>query len=562
MLKTKNKYLYEHLSLIVKAYEEELGKMTSRDAILVMAHSPLAASRELLHGSLEAMQMNYKRRKSSSKKSNNSKLSSSSKGPNFEISVKENTPEKNTGYLPQVPVIPSVIIDPTGLSENTEMNMVGQDSWIDLSRVEFDDDMKNLTGVDDLNSYLSECFNCDLRVKFDWQLKPIDLVLPIVDFLDQINDALDQLESQLNPFKSLEELCNILNGINWLCLPDLISLLMALKMLFMKYMTFQLKLNLDWTVLLGPLLKFILDALASLIQAIAGVLLGPIECVLGVLRTISQFEQALVNTGNAAVAFEQRFAERIRQGKSLLSKDPTVLDEETTFDLQKIMKQVSVKDGTGGTNSTKRVIIDGTDIEVVDLEAPRPPSLSVKSSSEDLGADVAVDPFAFLSGISLNDTVTLPEALKDPRFHTSHWTIKMIMAVEEAKQYIIDLVSRIVGSLNSIKGLVAGSLSLQIGNLGLLLFIKDMISLVLLVYALIKQGQGITDWCEELEKNPEILEKVFPNAKAFYSENERAVVLQQGEEILGKVYTCSSQRVSPQNNMITSWISELKEGRQ
>jgi diketogulonate reductase-like aldo/keto reductase len=59
MLKTKNKYLYEHLSLIVKAYEEELSKMTSRDAILVMAHSPLAASRELLYGSLEDMQMNY-----------------------------------------------------------------------------------------------------------------------------------------------------------------------------------------------------------------------------------------------------------------------------------------------------------------------------------------------------------------------------------------------------------------------------------------------------------------------------------------------------------------------
>jgi hypothetical protein len=467
--------------------------------------------------------------------------------------VQENTNLiDNDGFLPSLPNVPSITLNTEKINENTSVNVINEeDSLIDLSSVEFDDDLKDLTGMDNLQDFLKDCMSCDLRVTFDWQLKPIDLLGPIGDLVKDINSSLDSFETQMDPFAAVENLCDILNGTNWLCLPDLIAILMSLKLLLKSYLSFQLSINLDWTVIIGPLLKIILDSIASLIQAIAGVLLGPLDCVIGALKSIAEMEKQIRQTAEAAAQVYNRLSDRVTQVGQIVDVNKSVnLDKETNIEADVLYKDVAVTSGKMGASST-----------VFNLSTPAIPSLKVSTRSDDVDK-AQWSEWSFPSGVQLTDKVKLPDSIKDPRFKASHWTTKVILTVQEAKQYILDLVRKIIGSVNSLKGLVSGGLSMQLGNLGLLLFVKDMIALIMLIIKLLSSNKGIKDWCQHLEQHPEILEEALgiTHQKVTVSNMDRGLVLAQGPKIVGTIKTCSAETTSPQQQVLNQWIQDLKRG--
>lgn len=527
--------LYEHLTLICQEFEQAALKSGTRDGLLVVANSPLQMMDQVLESSSRALTMN---RTKKVKSTTGDQRSSSDTGSSSLFSVEQASATESAGFIPSIPAIPSLNFNPDTINAAVDNLVHGEttgDPLVDLSTVEFDPDLAKLTGSTNLQDYLKDCLGCDARLSFDWQLKPVDLLSPIAGLVDDINIALDGFELQMNPYSSLKDLCDMLNNINWLCLPDLVAVLMALKLLLKSYLSFQLSINLDWTVVIGPLLKLILDAIASLIQAIAGVLVGPLDCIIGAFKSIAEVEKELASAAVAAGALANKLT-------SLPEK------EDVGFTLDTLYKEVSVDKGTPGTASA-----------TLGLSTPAIASLDVSTR---VGNDKSTSPWAFPSGIQLTDKIKLPDAVKDINFPSSHWTTKIILAVQEAKNYILDLVRKILGSLDSLKGLVSGGLSVQLGNLGLLLFVKDMVALILLIIDLVTSNKNIKDWCDYLQKHPEILEEALGKSydKITVSNSDRALVLAQGPKVVGTIKTCAAETSGPQQQMLSQWIQDLKRG--
>lgn len=548
----KDEFLYEHLTLIIQEFEETALKSGTREGLLIVANSPLQTMDQVLESSSKALSMNrtkkVDRSATSARRTSSSNTDTANQAGVFVVT--ENTDVTDTdGFLPTIPQVPSVTLNTEKINETTSQSLVGgEDALIDLSAVEFDEDMRGLTGEGNLQDFLKDCVGCDLRVTFDWQLKPIDLLGPIGDLIKDINLALDGFETQMDPFAALEDLCDILNNTNWLCLPDLMAILMALKLLLKSYLSFQLSINLDWTVIIGPLLKLILDAIASLIQAIAGVLLGPLDCVIGALKSIAEMEKQIRQVAGAAMQVGDRIVDRANQTATAVN--PNKSFERGSDGSVKIDKDVAVVSGEKGAKSP-----------ALGLSTPALPSLKAGTRTGDT-AKPQWSEWSFPSGVSLTDKVKLPESIKDPRFNAAHWTTKIIIVIQEAKDYILNLVRKIIGSVNSLKGLVSGGLGIQLGNLGLLLFVKDMIALVILIIKLLSSNKNVKDWCEHLEKHPEILEEALgtTHAKVSVSNAERALVLAQGPKIVGTIKTCSADTSGPQQQMLNQWIADLKRG--
>ena len=157
-----------------------------------------------------------------------------------------------------------------------------------------DEDLLEIFGGEDnpTKNYLEDCLGCNLRLNFDWQLKPLALLGPINAFLEGLEDSLNKLLSRIDPFNILKEICWALNHLKTLCPQDLLLVLLSLKLLLKKYILQLFNIKIDWTILLGPLLKFIIDAIASLLDNIARIILAPIDCVLAGLRTANELQRS------------------------------------------------------------------------------------------------------------------------------------------------------------------------------------------------------------------------------------------------------------------------------
>lgn len=551
----RDKFLYEHLTLIINEFEDAALNSTDRDALLVLASGPLTAMDAILESSSKALSLSLNTKKSANTESTTTKTGSNSQ----EIFVVTENPQSgdSDGFLNlNIPTLPSVTLNTEAFNEFASVDILGsENALVDLSAVEFDDDLKSLTGVDNLHDYLKDCVGCDARISFAWQLQPIDLLGSVSQLIKAINLSLDRFEKQMNPFAVFENLCDVLNGINWLCLPDLIAILASLKLLLRSYLTAQVQLNIDWTVLIAPLLKTILDAIGSLLQAIAGTLVGPLDCVAGALKSIAELQKQLGGTVAAGVALGQRVAERGKQAKDIASGNSVTYQKTDDINANILYKDVAVVPGDVKANGLVDVkMTNSRNGSTIDMSVPDLVSLDVRTRTGQ-ESQAKWSEWSFPSGVQLDANIKLPEALNDPRFDFAHWTTKLILVINEAKQYIMELVRKIIGSLNSIEGLVTGGLSVQLGNLGLILFIKDMISLIVIITRLLQENRNINDWCSFLKEHPEVLEDMLTNTKIDVSDN--TLILSQGPRVVGSIKTCLSDTSSDQKNILNQWIKDL-----
>lgn len=564
-------FIYQHLSLIVDEFEKAALRSQDRQAIMATAQSPLAAMDQILASSDTALNMGRtaNARRVSAPPNNRSRSAggepSTSDGweaPGFRLEGEDGsgrprraTREEQESWkedhndLKWVAEDTSERPERTGRGEIPDIKepsfTVGFEGSVSADR-DFNDLLNGDPGGAQLGDWLSDCLGCDLRISFDWQLQPIDLLLPLANFLADINAALDQFENWFNPNTMMENLCDLLNGLNFLCIPDLMAILMALKMLLKSYLTFQLSIRLDWTLLLGPLLKLILDALVTLLQQIAGIIVAPLDCAIAALTSIADLQDELAETAALAAAVGARVADRasavgsVASGEGFPGLEGNVTNANSTF------KDV-------GTTSLGVEGIGDSDVGAVSIPAL---TVSQRSGSEDAAAGTN---FSLPTGFNLTSNTRLPDALKVPEFLQTNPFRKMALAVMEAKRYIMDLVRKIILALRSLEGLVSGSLSLSLGNLGLILFIKDMITLVMMIIKLFREyGGSVNDWCEHLANNPEIMETVVPDTKSEYDSKRQKIVLTRGPEVVAEINTCATGRTSAQTELMQKWITDLK----
>lgn len=406
----------------------------------------------------------------------------------------------------------------------------------------------NILGLDeDILRYLQECWDCDLKIQFDWQLKPLNLLIGLEGFLDDIEDLIDMINDMLDPAKFLANFCDFFDGFSWICPPDLVALLLALAMLIKKYMMLAININLDWTALLGPLIKWIIDAIASFLQQIVQIIVAPLDCVIGALQSIQSVIDAADELGDTAISAasylssgmgmfdgetnptssitaskgndrwqsyydEEKERESIpKQFKSVneeIKKNPNASFEDTDFAAKTDAIKETQRDGfqTLGFGLARKVVDDSANfqknIEKNKFNIPTGINIGVNDTFDSFFAKRKKDKEQGKAVFDLS---------KISVFKTS------ILAVQTARQYIVDFFNQILFALTSLNAMFNAKLSLNVESLGLILLIIDLIKLIKMLIEL-KHAN-----CQNLKDNPELvlraLERQYPNMTFELTDN-------------------------------------------
>lgn len=455
--------LYEDLQIIVQAFESGALKSGKREAILAVTHNSLEGIKATAAGSRKTL---------------------------------ETSQGRLTG---------EVSVDQTGAQARIEG---GFSFDADLVELMFPDGPNGDSAV---ANYLNECLNCNGRVAFNWQLRPFNLLEPIDNLIQQLSTTLDRLEARLDPLNTLDGICGLMNQLRGFCIPDLILVLMSIKMLIKKYTTNALDIKLDWTVVLGPLLKVILEGVVSLLNNLVSVALTPLDCVAAAMATAESLES---------------------QGRELLDLASSI--------------------GQGNFLNESDVDFLGRDYSWNNTEPPGRLEAHVVPVEE---ADI---PTTF----SLKADMSLEDAINDPAFVNSTLLQKLLIPLQEAKRFIKDLLSKLTEALDSLNGLVGSGLSINLNRLGILLFLVDIVSVVMVIIRMFRQNRNITDWCAEIQENPGALESAlrerFGNDIGVEKTNRNSLILRKGPDIAGEIGICENKRSVSAKSAIASWIKELE----
>lgn len=535
IVNTDDDQLFENLSIIIDEFEKAALLSGTREGAMVVANSPLTAMDNMLLGSDEVLGRVQDSRQVSDEETSNAETDEG-------INVKE--------------------------------FFSGQGDAISL--LEFDQDLTELFGGKNnpTKNYLEECLNCDLRLKFDWQLKPINLLGGIQGLLDGINEILDAFQIQLNPDKLLADICNLLNLLKGLCLPDLISIILALKMLLKRYISEAISIRLDWTVVLGPLLKLIIEGIVSLLENIGAVILAPICCALNALTVANDLEREARELAGQIGSFASEsvgeagaIASAVASGQLPPGTDIDGLAEDYSWGGSTVGETAFPEAPQFGQLSATTKETDPAALFNFNLGG-----VNGGGSSGGLGggtgggAGAGGAGFGIPVGFDFTKEPSLEDALKDPTFADTTLTQKLLIPVRDAKNYIQDLLDRLIHALRSVQVLVSGGISVQMGNIGIIMFITDMINLIMMIIGLLQTNLDVKDWCTHLEKNPELLEEAIRSRfgptlgdiRVESNKAKRGLLLKKGPDIIGEIKTCADHRTAPETQILNQWIQDLK----
>lgn len=517
---TDDDHAYQWLTLCIQAFEEAALESGTRAGYLAVANGTTYSSEVIL----DAQERSLKRVDSARRALNTSSSS---------------TNEDRLGALESIP------------ESNTSSSGV--------SLVDEDADLLELFGNDQsaFANYLEDCIGCSLRLKFDWQLKPLNLLGPIDNFLNLLDVALDNLKSNLDPFRILEDICWALNHLKTLCPQDLIMILLALKGLLKRYLLNMFNIKLDWTVLLGPILQALISAITDLLDNIVNLLLAPLDCVVAGLNAANDLERAGRNFAlaiqGAGTQVDNFFSNIESEGL-----DNTLINQEKSGFLFKDATWAEGSPLSSNSNGSMGVGLNPGSLQVNSKIEPMQPGVQLGAPAE--------DSLRIPAGFVLTNSMTLDEALQHPNFAESTWIEKILLPVREALNWFRTTYEKYINALESLGQLTSGSIGFSMNNIGALLFILDMIALIKMIYKLLKSNIGVNDWCSELQKRPQLLEEVFsmtrggtPISVEAIGENENAeLLIRRGPVIVGTVNTCANSRSSVQNTMIENWVKEIE----
>ena len=466
-----------------------------------------------------------------------------------------------------------------------------QDS--DLSLLE----MYNGFGDTPVGSWIEECLNCDIRPLAPWQMSPLDFMGPIKDLMAQINQQLDNIDRTINDFGPISQICNLLNGLKGLTCPqDILIMIMSLNMLFKLRAGQLLKIRLDWTVMLGPLLSVIFDGVAKLLGWIETLVMNVLDCLINAIGTIGSIQQELGETVgmlNAYVGRDIQEDEVLKDGDKRPDND--VKTPSYTEGTKRDEAQIESINPNGaqpaasqrGLDSVIGIDINGT-INGRDATLTAANDFVGVSDTEELEGYQEIkeenkenifkswpynDPsFAFMTGAEADVSMTIDEAIQLPGWASASWSTQLIIALRTAKSDVQSLINNIKLSIFSLRKLVSGGLAAQIQATQTLLYLISLIKLLVAVFKLIKSMPDITDWCEEIEKNPSVISEYlgtqFPEYKFAAVEPSEdpelgfstpgMIKVTNESAMVANIEGCSSRRNMKEAERLSQWISRLQ----
>lgn len=519
-INTDHPRLYESLTLVITEFEKAALKSETRAGMLVTAHSPLTGMEMILEGSKKTLQ------KVASSRESKADVPAALKGADSPFSATpfgvEVTPGGETdpnSEAPRIPQLPKV-----GLQGGVNMDL----DFLGLA--------DQSEGGKLLKKAIGDCLGCDMRVQFDWQLKPLNLLGPLQDMLDQINGSLDSFEQMIDPLQAVEGLCRAMNDFSFICIPDWVNMLMALKMLMRKYLSVSLKFKLDWTVVLGPLLKLIIDGVQAILEGIVGLLTAPLDCSISALEGMEELANAAKGIADDAQAAAEMFNSNTTNQAVGRMQDQNVADTLVN-DVTWQQEQDTDQAGTPAIGQMR-----------VGQRRSKAPKRNESA-------------FSFGAGVDLTAQGGLDQLMKDPSFRSQPFSFQMTESIKESKQYVSKLSEKINRAAASVNQLIGGGLTLQLGNIGAVLFVRDMLAMVTVIIQLLSKHQNVKDWCEWFDENPDVLQNllapVVGGGTLEIATVEPGRLQMTSGSFSRVVSTCISGQSAQQQHVLSKWIADL-----
>ena len=391
----------------------------------------------------------------------------------------------------------------------------------------------------DIQDSARECFDCDLKVEFDFQIKPINLLAEIMPLLNKIGAICDNVINELKPFDLLANLCNISKNIKLFCLPDLLSILVTLEGLIKRYMGESFKLVLNWTFIIGPLIKGIVDIAATLMEQIRRLLVAPLDCAAGVIGTLLNFNEGVKNSidnfAAFAVAFpkyDRKIEDKVLDRTMKFAPQPELNDMGNVFrkndkevgpgaespltfgwefsindtlesKYQKEKEQIKVKRRLNERKAAAQKVLK---------KDPR----KAQSFFEKAGKTVTGDEnfnisVGALKGLSPTETelVAIEQEMGRLAKQEDQGMLKnLLFLINSGKDWINSLHANLLLSLKALNSLVANNLEISFKLGGWILMIFDMIKVIQLAIHFFKGG-NFKDMCDIMENDPELLKDIL-----------------------------------------------------
>jgi len=316
-----------------------------------------------------------------------------------------------------------------------------------------------------------------------------------------------------------------------------------LQMLLQQYVQFGLELKIDWTAIVGPLLKAILDALVSFLQQITAMILAPLDCVITSLEATNDLLKESLKTADIAVASGQAFADTFKKDEEGKFVGIPGLAGQKSFKASDYVNVTSEGEDERGSGT----LFTKADNSIFNFD--------VREHHKSTGVNVPI-------GFELRASDTLASRMNDSSFRYASPLQQMIMAVREARNYVANLFNNILYSFKSLNAFMSGSVGLQLTNSGSILLILDLIAFTKMLIKLMGHGKP-SDWCEMLKSNPNLLSLYFEEfdweSKALDMDGIIDVSMGPWSGSVHLDSGCAGNRSSETSNILSQWTSDLEK---
>jgi hypothetical protein len=514
---------------IVESYERAVRSERNELSILLMMEASIEFMKEILESGEAAL--------------NEMDIVDDNPAPEREIEV--NIPDNNQGVSNQSQDQNScaeekdfVSLDGATINFNSPDNISLDASELLVDPVNAIDSFLGGDGEitpEDIQKSASECFDCNLKAEFDFQIKPINLLSELMPLINQIGAMLDNVINELKPFDLMANLCNMSKNVRLFCLPDLLSILVTLEGLIQRYIGEAFKLVLNWTFIIGPLIKGIVDIAATLMEQIRRLLVAPLDCAAGVIGTILNFEESVKDKFSNMEAFAASFVDYNYETKSnALSRNMKFSPSPESNNVRNAKTnkkkksdsnaeynltygwEFSINDTLASSYQKKKEQIKARQrlkkrnkaIEKLNKD-PRKAQSILEQAEENISPEIMSLGDIDKKSVTQAEIDAIEEEFGRLAEQENQGMLKnLLFAINEGKAWINNLHANLLLSLKTLNALVANNLEVSLKLGGWVLMIFDMIKVIQLIVYFFKSG-NFKSICDIMDNDPERLKDIL-----------------------------------------------------
>lgn len=192
---------------------------------------------------------------------------------------------------------------------------------------------KGSPALKDLRKFdFENCFGCKLDFKdIGFELPSLEWGLQFSELLKKIKAAIKKLKDDLDPGKAYANICLLIDAISkaGICPSTLPQIASILPSLYIKYSSDMLNIKIDWLTFFGPIIKFAVSSIVSLIENIPKFTKPVIDCLVKTMQSIRKLWNWYATFINDISQVAYNFSESIYTiGKTLADLKKDLFEEE------------------------------------------------------------------------------------------------------------------------------------------------------------------------------------------------------------------------------------------